>query len=91
MEHLYDRLAEYGAGPDYPYHMPGHKRRAFGRMPEGVFSMDITEIDGFDDLHAPEGILLELEKRASRLYGAQESFCLVGGSTCGILRELCEE
>ena len=85
MEHLYDRLAEYAQGPDYPLHMPGHKRRAFGEMPSELYRMDITEIDGFDNLHAPEGILLDLQKRAAALYGAEESFVLVNGSTGGIL------
>ncbi len=85
MKHLYDRLAEYAQGPDYPLHMPGHKRRTFGEMPPELYRMDITEIDGFDNLHAPEGILLDLQKRAAALYGAEESFVLVNGSTGGIL------
>lgn len=88
MEHLYDRLREYAKGEDYPYHMPGHKRRAFGAMPAGAYEMDVTEIDGFDDLHAPEGILKDLQERIARLYGADESFCLVNGSTSGILSAL---
>lgn len=54
-------------------------------MPREILRMDITEIEGFDNLHAPEGILLDLQRRASVLYGAEESFCLVNGSTCGIL------
>ncbi|MBP5282420.1 MAG: aminotransferase class V-fold PLP-dependent enzyme [Lachnospiraceae bacterium] len=88
MEHLYDRLKEYAGGDMYPYHMPGHKRRAFGAMPPKALEMDITEIDGFDDLHAPEEILKDLQERIARLYGAEESFCLVNGSTCGILSAL---
>ncbi|MBR6478265.1 MAG: aminotransferase class I/II-fold pyridoxal phosphate-dependent enzyme [Lachnospiraceae bacterium] len=88
MEHLYDRLEQYAKGDVYPFHMPGHKRRTFGAMPREALSMDITEIDGFDDLHCPEGILKELQERIARLYGAQESFCLVNGSTAGILSAL---
>ena len=45
------RLADYAAGAAYPFHMPGHKRRPGalgGAVPE---ALDITEIDGFDDLH----------------------------------------
>jgi arginine/lysine/ornithine decarboxylase len=88
MEHLYDKLREYAKGDDYPLHMPGHKRRTFGVLPEDLFSMDITEIPDFDDLHAPEGVLKELEERVAKLYGADESFVLVNGSTCGILSAL---
>ena len=85
MENLYQRLNEYAAGPAYPLHMPGHKRRAFGIIPPEFTKVDITEIDGFDNLHDPEGILKDMQQRAADLYGADSSFCLVGGSTCGIL------
>lgn len=84
-QHLYEKLTEYAASDYYPYHMPGHKRRTFGDLPGELFSMDITEIDGFDDLHHPEEILEHLQKQAAALYGAEESFYLVNGSTCGVL------
>lgn len=85
MEHLVDLLKQYGESDAYPYHMPGHKRRLFGNMPEQLFRMDITEIDGFDNLHAPTGILAALQMRIAKFYGAEESYCLVGSSTAGIL------
>ena len=88
MEHLYEKLKTYAEGEDYPYHMPGHKRRLYGEMPSEVYKMDVTEIDGFDDLHCPEGILRDLQERVAKLYGSEESFCLVGGSTAGILSAL---
>ena len=65
--------------------MPGHKREKWGQLPEAMYRMDITEIEGFDNLHQPEGILMELQKAAAGLYGAEESYYLVNGSTCGIL------
>lgn len=65
--------------------MPGHKRKDWGRLPEEMYLRDITEIDGFDDLHQPEGILRKLQEHAAALYGAEESFYLVNGSTSGIL------
>ena len=70
-----------------PMHMPGHKRNtALAPYLAALGAdMDITEIDGFDDLHAPEGILKESMCRAARLWGSDESVYLVGGSTCGLL------
>ena len=65
--------------------MPGHKRRSFGMLPEELYKIDITEIDGFDNLHQPEDILRSLQQEAAALYGAEESFYLVNGSTGGIL------
>ena len=63
--------------------MPGHKRR-IGYF-DNPFSIDITEIDGFDNLFHAEGILLEAQRRAARLFGAEETYYLINGSTCGIL------
>lgn len=51
MEHLYEKLAQYSESDYYGFHMPGHKRntKLFGNgLPYGI---DITEIEGFDDLH----------------------------------------
>lgn len=82
-ESLLEKLKQYGASDFYPLHMPGHKRRISHF--EDPFSIDITEIEGFDDLHHARGILLEAQRRAARLYGADETYYLVNGSTCGIL------
>ncbi|MCD7882570.1 MAG: decarboxylase [Lachnospiraceae bacterium] len=81
--YLLDQLTEYAVSDAYPLHMPGHKRQM--HLFEDAFSIDITEIEGFDNLHHAEGILLEAEQRAARLYGADETYFLVNGSTCGVL------
>jgi len=85
MEHLFEKLRQYAGEDIYPYHMPGHKRQSWGELPKACCELDITEIDGFDNLHQSEGILEKLQQKASQLYGAEESFYLVNGSTCGIL------
>lgn len=80
---LYDKLLEYSADGVLPMHMPGHKRRPVGDvLPYGI---DITEIDGFDNLHNRQGILKELAGRCAALRNAGCAFPLVGGSTLGIL------
>lgn len=85
MGQLYRKLLEYGQSDYYPYHMPGHKRNPLTEVLGRVGDIDITEIEGFDNLHQAEGILRDLQKQAARVYGAEESFYLVGGSTAGIL------
>jgi len=67
--------------------MPGHKRRV---LPfPNPYTIDITEIDGFDNLHHAEGLIREAEERAAKLYGADRSYYLVNGSTCGLLAAIC--
>ncbi len=82
---LLDKLTEYSESDFYPYHMPGHKRKAAGALPKEWTATDITEIEGFDNLHQPEEILKKLQEDAAKAYGAEECFYLVNGSTGGIL------
>ena len=85
MSIIYDRLIEYSKGDAYPFHMPGHKRQLEGDLLNEISRIDITEIDGFDNLHDAEGMIHDAQIRAAKLYGAEESFLLINGSTCGIL------
>ncbi len=83
---LLDKLTGYAPGR-LPMHMPGHKRNTVlaDYLKALRADLDITEIDGFDDLHAPEGVLLDGMRRAARLWGADECRFLVNGTTCGLL------
>ena len=70
-----------------PMHMPGHKRSTLlaPYLRDLGAALDLTEIEGLDNLRRPEAILRESMQLASGLYGAAASFYLVGGSTVGIL------
>lgn len=85
---LLKRLMEYGDSDFYPFHMPGHKRQCkeefLNKFPN-PFSIDITEINGFDNLHHPEGILKDSMDWAAEIYGSDKTYYLVNGSSCGIL------
>jgi arginine/lysine/ornithine decarboxylase len=78
------QLRQYLSDDIYSFHMPGHKRNpAF--LPPDLPYWDITEISGMDNLHAPHGIIDQLQKRLCAAYGADESYLLVNGSSVGIL------
>ena len=84
MENLYDKLKQNQLSNRYPYHMPGHKRNMAGYPMEEFYGIDITEIEGFDNLHLPKEIIKDIMERAEKLFGA-ETYLLVNGSTGGIL------
>ncbi len=65
--------------------MPGHKRKETACIPEELAKIDITEIEGFDNLHKAEGIIREGQEFTASACGAGRSYFLVGGSTAGIL------
>ena len=58
----------------------GRAREVIG---EKVFGIDVTETDGTDDLHCPEDGIREAQQLAAELYGADRSWFLVNGTTCG--------
>ena len=51
---ILEKLEEYSKAGYVPMHMPGGKRNT---EYASTSELDITEIDGFDNLHAPEEIL----------------------------------
>ncbi|WP_310603122.1 aminotransferase class I/II-fold pyridoxal phosphate-dependent enzyme [Anaerosporobacter sp.] len=85
MEYLYDKLVKYQEEDVYPMHMPGHKRNLELMNMINPYAIDITEIDGFDNLHDAEDILLENMEEAAQLYHATHTHYLINGSTSGLL------
>ena len=85
MGKLEEELENYFDENYLPMHMPGHKRNIKLLGEKLPYKIDITEIEGFDDLHHPEGIIKDIEEKAKKIYKSKKSFILVNGSTCGIL------
>ncbi|GAB4837629.1 hypothetical protein Ancab_002478 [Ancistrocladus abbreviatus] len=72
------------------FHFPGHNRgraapsplvELIGRRP---FLHDLPELPELDNLFSPEGPIRDAQKQAAQLFGASETWFLVGGTTCGI-------
>lgn len=85
MKSLLQKLKTYRDSDYYGFHMPGHKRNSELLGEDLPFGIDITEIEGFDDLNHPRGILKEACEKAAKLYQSEKTLFLVNGSTVGIL------
>lgn len=86
---LLDAIVEFGNRKPAYFRIPGHRfeqgvslrlREVFG---DGIFRCDLSEAEGLDDLHQAEGVIREAQELAAELWGAEESFFLVNGTTCG--------
>ena len=60
------------------FHTPGHKAAGW----------DITELAYSDNLASPRGCIAQAEADIAELLGAEKSFILTDGSTCGVLSML---
>lgn len=97
MSDVITKLQQLNKSDEYPLHMPGHKRNYQAEVLTGsnrigeadmladAYGIDITEILGYDNLYEADGMLKDAMERAARVYGAEETFFLVNGSTVGIL------
>lgn len=85
MSDLLEHLQKLQSSDEYPFHMPGHKRNFGADFMGNPYGIDITEVEGYDNLYEAEGILQDAMKRAARVCGAEETFFLVNGSTVGLL------
>lgn len=89
---ILDAILEYIREENVPFSMPGHKSgKGFLATKEGrdlyeaLIKGDITEVEGLDNLHSPEGIINEAQKLLSDFYKCKKSYFLVNGSTSGNL------
>lgn len=81
---LYNGIKKLAEENAYPMCMPGHKRnKAF--ISETLLDFDFTEVDGADNMHLPNGIILEAEKEMAKHNKCDESLFLVNGGSSGVL------
>lgn len=79
---LYDALIQHINKRPVSFHVPGHK---YGEVlqPEAhryfqkILKIDATELSGLDDLHSPEGAILEAESLLANLYHTRKVIFLL--------------
>ena len=74
-----DFVRAYADGGVIRAHLPGHKGRG-----EGPERWDITEMTGADSLYEADGIILESEENAARLFGSGLTCYSAEGSSLSI-------
>lgn len=80
-------MKAYAASGALAFHTPGHKQglgahsllRAL--VTEEGLREEVSLADELDDLHRPEGCLKEAQQLAARLWGADDAFFIVNGTT----------
>ena len=76
---------------DVPFYAPGHKQgEGIGEdlsnlLGKSVFKADLPELPDLDNLFAPTGVIKEAQILAAETFGADKSWFLVNGSSCGII------
>lgn len=87
---LFNALKKHSLQSPISMHVPGHKNGM--NFPgigldyyKEILRIDLTELSGLDDLHDPEGVILEAQRLAASLYNVEKSYFLVNGSTVGNL------
>jgi arginine decarboxylase len=88
---IVDALQEWVNKSHAPFYTPGHKR-GIGMNPilterwgATVFGWDLPELPGLDNLQAPAGIIEQAQILAAEVFGAQQTWFLVNGSTTGVM------
>ena len=54
-----------------------------------IFSFDVTEVNNFDNLSNPSGIIKQSQEIMAKSFNSKDAFFLVNGSTVGILSMIC--
>ncbi len=87
---IYQTLKQHNESNPVSFHVPGHKNGhvfpVYGRSDfDRILKLDMTELPGLDDLHAPTESIAEAERLAAAFFQSTHTFFLVGGSTAGNL------
>ncbi|GGM36863.1 lysine decarboxylase [Paraliobacillus quinghaiensis] len=87
---LFNRLKQFTQDQPLSFHVPGHKNglifpKEGRRYFNDILRLDLTELTGLDDLHAPNDVIAEAQCLARDWFRSDYSYFLVNGSTVGNL------
>jgi arginine decarboxylase len=88
---IIDALQDWVDKKHAPFYTPGHKRgigmnsTLIDRWGGSVFGWDLPELPGLDNLHAPTGVIAQAQELAAEVFGAEQTWFLINGSTAGVI------
>ena len=82
---IVEGLRRYMEEKNARFHMPGHKgKNNYFNWEDLIPYIDVTEVNGTDNLHNPSGIIKRSEELAAITFGAKQTLFSVSGTTSGI-------
>jgi arginine decarboxylase len=87
---LLERLKGCAERSAAAFHTPGHKRGQgissilSDWLGQAVFQADLPELPELDNLFAPDGVIQQAQALAAAAFGAEQTWFLANGSTCGV-------
>ena len=84
---LLDALVKTGNYPHGRFYTPGHKggrgaaAALLASLGAGTLNLDIPEVPTLDNLFAPESVIQEAQVLAAHVFGAEQTYFLVNGSS----------
>lgn len=83
---LFKDLKRFTKKEKISMHIPGHKggRGIGASFAKNAFKLDLTEVDGTDNLQNPTGILKSAQDNCAKIFGAAKTYFLTGGSSLGL-------
>jgi arginine/lysine/ornithine decarboxylase len=90
---LVEKLKSHISENPVSFHVPGHKGNptlmdAGTNLWDTVLGYDITELHNTDNLHLAAGVIKEAQDLVAGVYGVEQTYFLVNGSTAGVLASL---
>lgn len=86
---LFTALMNYAEEGTIPFHVPGHKQGRGNKELEQILGstcmkIDLTCLEDTDNICNPVSVIKQAQDLAAQLYGADNAYFLVNGTTCGI-------
>jgi arginine decarboxylase len=87
---LLEAILRYNHDEVLAFHTPGHKKgkgmhaRLADLLGARCLELDLGLTGGIDSLNRPTGCIRDAQRLAAELYGADETFFLINGTTCGV-------